>query len=221
VNALGCPDVREVAPDFAFGILDGEARSDVMLHLDQCTACQRYVSELSETADAMVLLAPEAEPPPGFERRALDRIVETSRRRRWRMTKLVAVTAAAAAILSVVIVRIVDENRTPSSNVAAPAGTAQTVDMVGEGGTKVGKVEVFSTSTGTRLDVSVSYGMPDGEYRIMLTRPGVGPQLLDTMQVYGDQGTWSGGAPALTRPAKLSLVDKTNRERCSAQLPTA
>src|SRR6185436_4373450 len=110
--ALGCPEVREVAPDFAFGILDGEARADVLLHLDQCPTCQRYVSELSETADALVLLAPEAEPPPGFERRTLDRIVESSRRRRWRMTKVAAVTAAAAVILSVVTVRIVDQNRT-------------------------------------------------------------------------------------------------------------
>jgi hypothetical protein len=218
VSALGCPDVREVGPDFAVGILDGEARSDVMLHLDQCTACQRYVSELSETADAMVLLAPEAEPPPGFERRALDRIMESSRRRRWRTTKLVAVTAAAAAILSVVTVRIVDESRTPASQVAAPA--TRSVAMVGDGGTRVGTVNVVSNSGEMTLDVSVSYGLPDGNYDIVLTSAGVGPQTLATMHVVDNHGEWRGPASAPTGPAKLSLVDNnTRRARCWAELP--
>jgi len=217
VNALGCPDVREVAPDFAFGILDGEARSDVLLHLDQCTACQRYVSELSETADAMVLRAPEAEPPPGFERRALDRILETSRRRRWRTTKLVAVTAAAAAILSVVTVRIVDENRTPATQVAAPA--TRSVAMVGDG-TRVGSVDVVSNSGELTLYVSFSYGLPDGNYDIVLTSAGVGSQTLASMHVVDKHGEWRGATSAPTGPAKLSLVDNITRsERCSAELP--
>jgi hypothetical protein len=217
VSALGCPDVREVAPDFAFGILDGEARSDVLLHLDQCTACQRYVSELSETADAMVLLAPEAEPPPGFERRALDRIMETSRRRRWRTTKLVAVTAAAAAILSVVTVRIVDESRTPTPTVAAPA--TQSVAMVGDGGNRVGTVDVVSGSGGMTLDVRVSYGLSAGDYEIVLVSS-AGKQSLGTMTVSDGHGEQSVSATPTTGPARLSLVDSAQRPRCSAQLPT-
>jgi len=217
MSALGCPDVREVAPDFAFGILDGEARSDVLLHLDQCTNCQRYVSELSETADAMVLLAPEAEPPPGFERRALDRILDSSRRRRWRMTKVVAVTAAAAAILSVVTVRIVDESRATPSSVTASAPTS--VAMVGSDGQRVGKVDVTDSSGTMSLDVSVSYGLPDGDYSIVLTSAGVGRQPLGVIEVAGNGGTWQGTTPTPSGPAKLSLYDN-GRERCSAELPT-
>jgi hypothetical protein len=219
VSALACPDVRDVAPDFAFGILDGEVRSDVLLHLDHCTSCQRYVSELSETADAIVLLAPEAEPPPGFERRALDRIVESSRRRRWRTTKLVAITAAAAAILSVVTVRIVDESRTPTSQVAAPVSSAKTVAMVGGGGQNVGKVNVVSSPTAMTLDVNVSYGLADGDYQLVLTRSGIGPQSLGTMRVSGGQGSWSWNGAAMSGPAQLSVVDKDGRAWCSADLP--
>jgi hypothetical protein len=218
MNALGCPDVREVAPDFAFGILDGEARADVLLHLDHCATCQRYVSELSETADSMVLLAPEAEPPPGFERRALDRIVESSRRRRWRTTKLIAVTAAAAVILSIVTVRIVDQSRDSSTAVAA--GGVQTVPMIGDNGQKVGKVDVVSNDTAMALDLSVAYGLPEGDYSVVLTRSGVQKQALGSLHVFDGQGTWSGGAPAVSGPAHLSLVDGGGRERCSAELPT-
>jgi hypothetical protein len=220
VNALGCPEVREVAPDFAFGILDGEARSDVLLHLDHCPSCQRYVSELSETADALVLLAPEAEPPAGFERRALDRIVESSRRRRWRTTKLVAVTAAAATILSVVAVRIVDENRTPTSEIAASA-TSKTVAMVGANGQNVGKVDVVSNGTAMTMDLSVAYALPDGDYSIVLTRSGTPKgEPLGTVHVGGGVGTWSGSTTA-TGAAQLALVETaTGRIRCTAELPT-
>jgi hypothetical protein len=218
VSVLGCPDVREVAPDFAFGILDGEARSDVMLHLDHCTSCQRYVSELSETADAIVLLAPEAEPPPGFERRALERIVESSRRRRWRATKLIAATAAAAAILSVVTVRIVDDSRTPTATVAAPA-TAQTVAMVGAGDQRVGKVDVASNATAMTLDVSVAYGLPEGDYKIVLTSGGT-TRTLGTMPVYAGQGSWQGSTTPTSGPAQLTLVDQDGTTRCHADLPT-
>ena len=217
MNALGCPDVREVAPDFAFGILDGEARSDVLLHLDHCPSCQRYVSELSETADAMVLLAPEAEPPVGFEQRTLERIVESSRRRRWRNAKLVAVTAAAAIILSVVAVRIVDQNRTPSTQVAAPA--AQSVDMVGDGGQKVGNVDVVTNGTVMALDVSVSYGLDDGQYKIVLTREGAPEQPLGPIHVIGGHGDWTDTVLATSRPAQLALKDSMGRTRCHATLP--
>src|SRR5262245_23460713 len=188
-----------------------------MLHLDECTACQRYVSDLSETADALVLLAPEAEPPPGFERRALDRIMETSRRRRWRTTKLVAVTAAAAAILSVVTVRIVDDSRTPTSQVAAPA--TQSVAMVGDGGQPVGRVDVSTDASTTTLDVSVAYGLPDGYYNVVLTSVGVGRQTLATMHVVDKHGEWKGSVPATTGPARLSLADfHTDKDLCSAEL---
>jgi hypothetical protein len=216
VSVLGCPDVREVAPEFALGILDGEARADVLLHLDHCPTCQRFVSELSETADAVVLLAPEAEPPPGFERRALERIVETARRRRWRTAKVVAFTAAAAAILSVVAVRIVDQSREPAPTVAA---AAHTVAMVGADGREVGKVDVVSDGTAMALDVTVSYGLAEGEYKIVLARAGAPEQPLDTVHVVGGHAVWSGTVPAVSGPARLMLEDDMGRPRCSAALP--
>jgi len=215
--ALGCPEVREVAPDFAFGILDGEARADVLLHLDQCPTCQRYVAELSETADALVLLAPEADPPPGFERRTLDRIVDSSRRRRWRMAKVAAVAAAAAAILSVVTVRIVDDSRTPTSSLAAPA--SQSIDMIGNDGQKVGNVHVRTTGTAMALDVNVAYNLLDGEYDVWLTRSGAGKQPIGTMHVTNGHGQWSDTVLATSGPSQLSLVDDRGNTRCSATLP--
>lgn len=217
MSVMGCGDVRDVAPEFALCVLDGEQRSEVLLHLDHCAACQRLVGELSETADSLVLLAPEAEPPAGFERRVLAAMDDSARRRRWRTAKLVAITAAAAVIISVVTVRVVDEARNPSTSVAAP--TVGTVQMVGADGQQVGSVDVVADGTLASLNVSVVYALPDDTYRVVLKPEGSTRQGLGTIQVVNNRGTWSGTA-RVEGAAKLALVDDAGRTRCSATLPT-
>jgi len=66
MNGLGCAASREAAPELALGILDGDERAEVLLHLATCPRCQRYVSELAGLADGLSRLAPELEPPAGF-----------------------------------------------------------------------------------------------------------------------------------------------------------
>ena len=215
MSNMGCAEVREVAPEFALGILDGEQRSDVLLHLDHCAACRRQVGELSETADSLVLLAPEAEPPPGFERRVLGAMDDSVRRRRWRTIKLVAATAAAAAIFSVATVRIIDQTR---DGTVSSSPTAATVAMVGDDGNRVGRVDVVDSGTTMSFDVSVDYSLPDGSYRVVLDPQTGASQGLGTIQVVGGKGTWSGAAP-VQGSTDLTLVDEAGKERCSAELP--
>lgn len=219
MSVFGCAEVRDLAPDLAFGILDGEIRAEALLHVDRCNACRTRVAELSETADTLVFLAPEAEPPAGFERRAVDAMVDSARRRRWRTVKLVAITAAAAAILSVVVVRVVDEARSPSAPVAAP--TAETVSMVGADGLAVGRVDVVRDGSTASLFVTVDYALSDGDYRVVLDRQGSAKQGLGTVQVVGGRGSWSGTADLTGGPTELVLVDATGRTRCSADLPVS
>ena len=95
-----CDRTRELAPELALGILDGEERAEALEHLSRCGECRRYLEELSTTADELVLLGPGAEPPPGFESRVLERLRPTEGRwrRRWRVPQWrVAVVAAALA----------------------------------------------------------------------------------------------------------------------------
>ena len=217
MSTLGCADVREVAPEFALGVLDAEARADVLLHLDHCASCQRQVGELSEMADSLVLLAPEAEPPAGFERRVLGAMDDSARRRRWRTAKLVAVTAAAAVIISVVTVRIVDQARSPATQSAAPA--VETVAMVGADGQQVGRVDVVADGTLASLNLSVDYALPDGDYRIVLESPDGSRSGLGNVQVVNNRGSWS-GTTRIAGPADVALLDEAGRMRCSAKLPT-
>jgi hypothetical protein len=102
---MGCEQVRELAPEVALGIAEGEERDAALRHLTGCAGCRQLVSELSSVGDELLLLAPAREPPPGFESRVLARIDQPPRRRwlrplapRWRV-----VAVAAALVLAVAL----------------------------------------------------------------------------------------------------------------------
>src|SRR3954449_7867561 len=110
MSMLTCAEVRELAPELALGILGGAERAEVVLHVNGCARCQAYVAELTEAADAIPQLVPEAEPPAGFEARVMRRLGEGERRSRRRWLAAVAAVAAAAMIVSVTVVRVVESN---------------------------------------------------------------------------------------------------------------
>src|SRR4051812_1713337 len=74
MQALSCAEVEALAPELAMGTLTGTERAEALGHLETCGRCREMVDELAATADALLLLAPEAEPPIGFESRTADRI---------------------------------------------------------------------------------------------------------------------------------------------------
>jgi hypothetical protein len=102
---MGCAQVRELAPELALGIAEGDERGAALRHLSGCAGCRRFVSELASVGDELLLLAPAREPPPGFESRVLDRLAEPpspSGRRplahRWRWVAVAAALVLAAAL---------------------------------------------------------------------------------------------------------------------------
>src|SRR5215216_6442758 len=103
-----CVEVRELAPELALGIVGGPERAEALQHASECGPCRALIGELAEAADALPLLAAEAEPPPGFEQRVLAALKAPRRRNRRRIAGLVAAAAAAATIVSIVGVRVVE-----------------------------------------------------------------------------------------------------------------
>src|SRR5215218_11015185 len=129
MRALSCPEVRELAPELALGIVGGPERAEALQHASECGPCRVLVGELAEAADALPLLAAEAEPPAGFEERVLSALKAPRRRTRRRVAAGVAVAAAAAAIVSIVGVRVVESNQdaTTSTNAASEVRSAEMV----------------------------------------------------------------------------------------------
>lgn len=91
-----CEELRELAPELALGIVEGEERGRALQHLADCPDCRRRVEQLTEVADELLLLAAQREPPAGFESDVLRRVLPSPRPRRRRRLRLVLAPAAAA-----------------------------------------------------------------------------------------------------------------------------
>jgi hypothetical protein len=100
-----CHQVRQATAELALGISDGQERARALSHLEDCAACRAELRSLSDTADALALLTPAAEPPPGFESHVVAAVAAgtttdktSSGRRRLLLAVAGAVAAAAVAL---------------------------------------------------------------------------------------------------------------------------
>jgi ribosomal protein S18 acetylase RimI-like enzyme len=119
---MTCEQMRELAPELALDIADGEQRAETLRHLGDCADCRRLVEQLSEVADELLTLAPTQEPPVGFESRVLERLdlPARPRRARWRGLALrVAAPLAAAAATAAVLVAVYHDDHVTASRYLA------------------------------------------------------------------------------------------------------
>lgn len=216
--AGSCETVRECIPELALGRVDGAERAEVLLHVHGCARCQAILDEHSGVADLLAQLAPEAEPPAGFDRRVLG-AVRGSTGREWRSIRrralVVGGVAAAAAILSLTIVRVVDANRV-SEQASAPA--LRTAPMVGDGGLPVGRV-VVSVGNPASAVVTINYALPDGAYELQLTADdGTVTRGVGTLEVAAGRGAWKGSVAIPAKGGVLAMVDAAGTPVCHARL---
>ena len=108
MNEPTCDEVRELAPELALGIAAGEERARALAHIATCTECRTLVDELSREADSLLQLAPQKEPPIGFEARAVRRVGGIRPRHRLR----VAAAVASIVLVSVGLTALVTESAT-------------------------------------------------------------------------------------------------------------
>jgi len=95
-----CAAFAEQAAELALDLVGEPARGQLLAHADGCASCRAHLDALAATGDALLALAPEAEPPPGFEGRVLDglrqqeRPAPPGRGRRWLVPTAVAAVVA-------------------------------------------------------------------------------------------------------------------------------
>jgi predicted anti-sigma-YlaC factor YlaD len=212
-----CTEVRELAPELALGIVGGPERAEALQHASECGPCRALVGELAEAADALPLLAAEAEPPPGFEERVLAALKAPRRRNRRRIAAVVAVAAAAATIVSIVGVRVVESVQDTNRIVTAASGV-RSAQMNGANGVEVGNVFV-SNGTPSSVVVNVNYWVPSGNYGIEF-RTGSTDKRLGDVSIHDGRGSW-GGVAALPGGAAGSvvLVGDDGAVVCEARIP--
>lgn len=102
-----CDAVAEPLALLATGALAGDERAAVLRHTGTCARCRAELAELARVADGVLLLAPEIEPPAGFESAVIARVADRGTAPRWaviwrnRLAGRWVRSAAAAAVLAI------------------------------------------------------------------------------------------------------------------------
>jgi hypothetical protein len=170
-----CQEIREQLPELALGIAEGEDRARALDHLADCPGCRRRLTELSQTADELLLLVPAEEPPGGFEARLLERLHPRSTRSRPWALRLLAPAAAAALAVALTLVLAYRDQREVADRYQDTLTEVEGKYLAGErlnapGGRYVGKVYGYEGEPSWVL-VTIDEGeLPDGRYQLELVR---------------------------------------------------
>ena len=213
-----CERLREVAPELALGIADGEDRARALEHLAGCAGCRAHLERLSSVADDLLLFATAAEPPPGFEQRAVGSNPQPTRRpallRRFALPALAAVAAAAIATV-VAWGSLGDERRLADSyreTLAVADGEYFAArPLENRAGSETGHVFGYQGSPSWVFCV-VHAGSAQGTYDIEITASG-DTWSAGEMEMEAGKGTWAQPLGVdLHDVRRFSLIDRSTGE---------
>ena len=227
VSALSCAEVRELAPELALG------------HPERCRA--RRGAPARQRVRALPGLRRRAhrgrrrDPAAGPRGRAARRVrgagaapprVHRERRIAPALGRRgMAVAAAAAIIVSITVVRVIENGDSSSRRLRGPrrprwpgqaGGGADGADR----GPVAGRVGLRERPARRRR--RVSYGMTSGGYTVRVKSPDGRAENLGTMTVNDNHGSWTGRSDRpITAGSTISLVDPTGAAVCHGTVPTA
>ncbi len=187
-----CAYLADTLAEVATGAASGPDRALVLDHLAGCADCRRDLDELTRVADDILLVAPEHEPPAGFESAVLARIaaepratierpapVEAQTVRRRRFGQPLA-QAAAAALLALGAAGIVWQATEADRDLAAAYRDTldvadgryfSAVDLLRPDGASAGTV-FFYEGNPSWLFTVVRDAPVDGTYDVIVTTGG-------------------------------------------------
>jgi|RhiMethySRZTD1v2_1073278.scaffolds.fasta_scaffold42992_3 putative zinc finger protein len=219
-----CDAIRELLPELALGIADGEDRSRALEHAATCADCRRELESLSAVADELLELAPAEEPPAGFEVRVLGALPgsRSARRTVRRPFAFAAVALATAALTAGITVRALEGDRSLADHyrsVLAEAhgssfSAARLRDAAGaEGGT------VF-LYRGSPSWIVITVIRPDAR-SVDRAEIETGDGRRLPLAPFGlDGGTWGGSVPVdLDAVSRVRLLDADGRVVLEASPP--
>ncbi len=165
---IGCDQFDLLADELALGQVDEPTRGRLLAHAANCPHCHSLLDGLATVSERLLLVAPQVEPPEGFESRALARLdiaapslVHRAARIRWLAAAVAAILIAGAAVALI--------RRPESSSAVATAA------IVTDSGAEIGDAQLLSDPTSYLL---ITVDNP---------RPAPGVRLCDLLR---SDGTW-------------------------------
>jgi anti-sigma factor RsiW len=193
-----CGAVQEELAELALGISSGRTRSDVLAHIGSCARCAADLEALSVIADSLLELAPEVEPPLGFELRLAERLGKEAGAQRARRSPRAAVLAAAAAvtILLGMGIGVAVAPRSASTPQAATPADLTSAHFTAHGHV-VGEL-VISSEKPAWMFITIDVGKWAGKVTCEITTTTGAVDRLGVFELTGGFGEW--GVP-LRAPA--------------------
>ena len=222
-----CAGIRDALPELALGIADGEQRALALEHIACCPDCRRELEEFSSLADELIALAPEREPPPGFENRVLDRVAappprsRPARRRLRRLAFAAAVPAVALATALTMSVSYSSDRRLASQYRTALQGAHgkyfQSAHLNTPAGQTAGTVFAYQGSP-SWLFYAVQGRYSSALYKEQITTRSGTTLTLPPFRLIN--GSWGIATPIPVRDiARVTLIPQPRGPTLQADLP--
>jgi Putative zinc-finger len=224
-----CAETCPVLPELALGIADGEERGRVLAHLAGCPDCRRELEQLSGITDDLVALAPEREPPAGFEARVLERLaaarepapVRRPRRLRLRGLGFGGAALAGAAVAAVVLALSFSDDRRLATQYRAALQNAngtffESAPLRAPDGERAGTVFAYQGSPSWMYYV-LNGRYRSGRYREQIVTRNGRTITLPAFRLAG--ASWGTDTPVPVRDIALVRLVRERHEQLEARLP--
>jgi hypothetical protein len=192
----------EQLPDLATGVLGGRDRAALLGHVNGCVSCTDELDQLMATADSLVHLAAEVDPPLGFETRVIERLQARSsnsvRYDRWRRRSVMVASAAAIVAAAFGLGWVTNSiGQHPVRGAVVAPGTYGDVTEASlvSGGKSLGMVAVYSDKEGWLLMTVNSAGY-SGPVQCRVTSSDGVTRVVGSFDLISGRGAWVAPLPA-------------------------
>jgi len=189
---FSCQDFDRDVAELALGILAEPHHACLLDHVATCARCRLELDSMTLAADRLLVVVPGAEPPPGFESRALAEMGPASPMRRStsrRRGLAVAAAVVAALVGGVVIGRAVsagDESAVRTGTFFNASGHATGAVLAGGGSRAVLVMTLDSAQPGRPYRCQIQ--LADGSTRVVGTWTPVAGEPSWSVTVGGEVG---------------------------------
>ncbi len=214
-----CEAIQDELAELALGTLFGRSRSEVLDHVESCSRCAATLEQLSVVADQLVQLAPEIEPPLGFEIRLAEKLRSAAPVRQPSRLRRASLLSAAAAVIVALGIGI--------GTLANPGGGTKPLDRstvnltaakLTSHGHVLGEV-MISAGSPSWMFMTINEGGSSGTVTCEVTLAGGKVETIGEFELSGGYGAW--GAPLTSAAGQVRsarLIAPNGAILASAQL---